>query len=422
MGQPRNIDDEMENGARPGLRQLRYDVGRRPFLVLVELTRACELACQHCRAEAKRDRDPDELTSDEIGGMLDDLGGLGSPRPIVVFTGGDPLLRPDLLELVQRGVGAQLAVSVAPAGTPRATPAVLRELRGAGVATVSFSLDGANAGTHDRFRRTQGSFNWTVAACAAARQAGLRLQLNTTVTAATVHELPEMLRLALRLGVSLWSVFFLVPMGRGSALKPLSAEGIEDALEFLYEAATVVPLKTTEAPQYRRIVLGHGPDDPPAATGRGELYSELHDRLGTLALARAGPDGTRRPAAPALRRRRPPLVVGDGRGVVFVSSRGDVQPSGFLPLVAGNVRERPLADIYSDSELFQSLRDPDQLRGRCGRCEYRVVCGGSRARAFAASGDPLAEDPGCPYQPAGNRGTSSAGALTSRRPTAAVQR
>ncbi|HXZ82874.1 MAG TPA: TIGR04053 family radical SAM/SPASM domain-containing protein [Acidimicrobiales bacterium] len=388
-------------GARSGLRHLRYDLSRRPFLVLFELTRACELACRHCRAEAKRERDPDELTTDEVAAVLDDLGALGSPRPIVVFTGGDPLMRPDLLELVRHGVGSQLAVSVAPAGTPRAARALFRELRQAGVATVSLSIDGASAETHDRFRLTQGSFNWTVAACVAARQAGLRLQLNTTVTAATVHELPEILSLARRLGVSLWSVFFLVPMGRGSALQTLSAEGMEDALEFLYEAATVIPLKTTEAPQYRRIVLRHGTDAPRQPVSQGSLYAELHDRLGTLGLVLPGSESAHRPAGPGGGRRRAPLVVGDGRGVVFISARGKVQPSGFLPLVAGNVRERPLPEIYSDSELFRSLRDPDQLHGRCGRCEYRVPCGGSRARAFAASGDPLAEDPGCPYQPAG---------------------
>jgi radical SAM protein len=401
--------------AQTGLRRLRFDVGSRPFLVLVELTRACELACRHCRAEANRERDPDELTTTEIAAILDDLGSLGSPRPIVVFTGGDPLMRPDLVELVRHGVDAQLAVAVAPAGTPRAAPAVLGELRRAGVSTVSFSLDGASPSTHDGFRLTQGSFNWTVAACTAARRAGLRLQLNTTVTEETAHELPEVLDLARRLGVGLWSVFFLVPMGRGKALRPLSAEGIEDVLEFLFEAAAVIPLKTTEAPQYRRIVLRHGSGAPTGTAERGALYAELHDRLGGLGIplrVRAEAGIT---AASGAGHRRPPLVVGDGQGVVFISSRGDVQPSGFLPLVAGNVRDRPLAEIYADSGLFRSLRDPEQLRGRCGRCEYRDSCGGSRARAFATNGDPLAEDPGCPYEPGSTAVLEPAGTPRSRR-------
>ncbi len=407
------------HAAPSGLRHLRYDVGQRPFLVLFELTRACELACRHCRAEAKRERDADELSSDEVAAVLDDLGALGAPRPIVVFTGGDPLMRPDLLELVRHGVREQLAVSVAPAGTPRAAPGLLRELRQAGVSTVSFSLDGGRAATHDDFRLTPGSFDWTVAACTTARQAGLRLQLNTTVTAATAPELPEMLRLALRLGVGLWSVFFLVPMGRGTTLEPLTATGIEDALEFLYEAATLIPLKTTEAPQYRRIMLSHRADDQVDPDDRGPLYGELHDRLGALGLEPPPSDPARRFATRDGARRRVPLVVGDGRGVVFVSSRGEVQPSGFLPLVAGNVRERPLPDIYSDSKLFRSLRDPDQLRGRCGRCEFREPCGGSRARAFAAFGDPLAEDPGCPYVPGVARDRASGVLAPRSRPTRA---
>jgi len=220
---------------------LRYDVRSRPFIVLFELTRACDLACRHCRAEAKRERDPDELMTGEIVAVLDDLASLGSPRPIVVFTGGDPLVRPDLLNLVRYAVSSQLTASVSPAGTPRATPAVMAELRRAGVRTVSFSLDGARAATHDHFRRTEGSFAWTVAACTSARRAGLRLQLNTTVTAESAVELPEILALALRVGVSLWSVFFLEPTGRGRVMRPLSSNATEDVLEFLHEAATMIP-------------------------------------------------------------------------------------------------------------------------------------------------------------------------------------
>ena len=296
--------------AQTGLRHLRFDVGNRPFLVLVELTRACELACRHCRAEAKRERDPDELTTTEIAAILDDLGSLGAPRPIVVFTGGDPLMRPDLVELVRHGVDAQLAVAVAPAGTPHAAPAVLGELRRAGVSTVSFSLDGASASTHDAFRLTQGSFNWTVAACTAARRAGLRLQLNTTVTEETAHELPEVLDLARRLGVSLWSVFFLVPMGRGKALRPLSAEGIEDVLEFLFEAAAVIPLEDDRGSPVP-------PDRPPSrlrrADGNGGAGSPLRRAPRPSRRPRnppSGPDGSgdhrrlrRGPPAPTARRR-----------------------------------------------------------------------------------------------------------------------
>jgi radical SAM protein with 4Fe4S-binding SPASM domain len=195
----------------------------------------------------------------------------------------------------------------------------------------------------------------------------------------------------------------------------LGAEDIEDTLEFLFEAATAVPLKTTEAPQYRRIVLEHIAGTSAGTSVRGPLYAQLHERLEALGVSATEPAAQRRPAGPGGDHRRPPLAVGDGRGVVFVSSRGDVQPSGFLPLAAGNVRQRPLPEIYADSELFRALRDPDRLGGRCGCCEYREPCGGSRARAYAAGGDPLGEDPGCPYEPAAPRAPAGAQRTGSRQ-------
>ena len=379
-----------------GLRHLRFDVGTRPFLVLFELTRACDLACRHCRAEATPSAEPGELRTDEVCAVLDDLASLGSPRPIVVFTGGDPLTRPDLLELIRHGAGRGLSIAVSPSGTPRATPAALASLRQAGASAVSFSLDGATAATHDDFRGVPGSFAWTVGGCRAALEAGLHVQLNTTVTAETARELPELLALAMDLNVSLWSLFFLVTTGRGRVLHSLSPGETEDVLEFLHEAAAFVPLKTTEAPQYRRVVRQHRERGSSGRAHLGPLYFDLHGRLPvgvpTRALhAHAGPG----------ERRRPPLVVGDARGVVFISYRGEVQPSGFLPLVAGNVRDRPLTDIYATSELLRALRDPSRLHGRCGRCDLREDCGGSRSQAFAATGDPLGEDPNCPYEATG---------------------
>ena len=398
-----------------GARRLRFDVGSRPFLVLLELTRACELACRHCRADAMLDADPDELTTDEVRRVLDDLASLGAPRPIVVLTGGDPLARADLDDIVHHGAAAGLAVAVSPAGTRRASGSRLAALRAAGTGVVSFSIDAASPEAHDAFRRVEGSFDWTVAACRAAASAGLRLQVNTTVSAETVAALPEVLRLVTELGASLWSVFFLVPTGRGTSLRALSAAETEDVLAFLAEAAGILPLKTTEAPAYRRVLLARGSGAWPPDTA-GPLYAELHRRLDLLApsLAKAprpvahpagGPEaahehggGGRRARLPGVARRSP-LAVGDGRGVVFVSHRGEVSPSGFLPLVAGNVRERPLTEIYRRSPLLRALRDPSRLGGRCGRCELAEVCGGSRAQAYARAGDPLGEDPTCPYDP-----------------------
>ena len=337
-------------------------MGKRPLIVLFELTRACALACRHCRAESVPSRDPAELSTEDVFGVLDDLASLGPPRPMVILTGGDPLERPDIIDIVRHGASSGLRMSVSPAGTPRATLAQLSALRLAGAGGVSFSIDGATPATHDAFRGVAGSLGWTLAGCRASREAGLRLQVNTTVAEETVGELPSILRLVGELGASLWSVFFLVPTGRGERLRALDARQTEEVLEFLRDSASTVALKTTEAPQYRRLVIEH-----------------------------AGGEGTPR---------RSPLSVGDGRGVVFVSHTGDVQPSGFLPLVVGNVRQVPLTALYATSPLLRALRDPARLRGRCGRCQFRHACGGSRAQAFARSGDPLGEDPTCVFEPA----------------------
>lgn len=413
-----------------GVRVPRLDVDRRPFLVLMELTRACDLACRHCRAESQPARHPDELTTSEVRAVLDDLAGLGPPRPIVVLTGGDPFKRADLADLVAHGAGLGLTLAVSPSGTPLATGERLRQLRGAGARAVSLSIDGATPAAHDAFRGVPGSFDLTVAACRSAVDAGLHLQVNTTVTAGTVGELPDVLRLAADLGAGLLSVFFLVGTGRGRTLAPLAAADTEEVLHFLFDASSLVPLKTTEAPHYRRVVterlsglsgpgtggarytslmarlanLGAPPGGPPVPSGEARLGPAA---LLPTALPPTRPLGTLPPARPphtpppagTARPRRPPLAVGDGRGVVFVSHTGDVSPSGFLPLAVGTVRQAPLPAIYREAPLLRALRDPDRLGGRCGRCPYRSVCGGSRARAYATFGDPLAEDPACAYEP-----------------------
>ncbi len=376
-------------GAPDGVRRLRFDVAARPFLVLFELTRACDLACAHCRADAHAGADPGELSTGEVLGVLDDLASLGAPRPIVVLTGGDPLQREDLDQLVAHGARGGLTIAVSPAGTPRATAERLARLRRAGASTVSLSLDGASAERHDAFRRVPGSFAWTVDACRAARAVGLRLQVNTTVSHETVLELPALSHLVDELGANLWSCFFLVPVGRGRALSPLSAGETEDALRFLASLARHVPLKTTEAPHYRRLVATEPP--PGRGPAPGPLAGALEERFEALA--------ARSWTAPR-HARRPPLAVGDGQGVVFVSHRGDVSPSGFLPLVVGNVRQQPLTSIYATAPLLSALRDPTRLAGRCGRCTQRDTCGGSRAQAFARTGDVLAEDPSCGFEPA----------------------
>jgi len=345
---------------------------RSPFIAIWETTRACALACVHCRAAAIPRRDPDELTTDEGKALLDRIAAFGEPPPLVVFTGGDPLRRPDITELVAHGTRRGLVVSLTPSGTAAVTLDKLRALRDAGLARLAVSLDGAGADAHDAFRRVRGSHRHTLRIIEHARALGLGLQVNTTVGRQTVGELPALVEQVTGFGVLLWALFFLIPVGRAQAEQALASDEIEDVLRW---AATLQPrvpfgIKTTEAPQYHRV-LGH------ARTGQ--------------------------PVRPRMRAGR---AVTDGNGFVFVDHLGNICPSGFLPLPTGNVRRDDLVAVYREHPLFLGLRDSARLGGRCGRCEWRERCGGSRARAYALHGDPLAEDPGCAYEPAGREAAS----------------
>ena len=377
------------------VRSLHFDVHDRPFIVIWEVTRACALACAHCRADAITRRDPRELSTEDGFALLDDLAALGAPRPIVVLTGGDPFERPDLAELVRHGSSAGLAMALSPSVAPRLTAEVLTLLRTAGASAVSLSLDGATAATHDAFRGFDGVFASTMRAAADVHDAGLRLQINSTVTRANAHELPALLDTVIELGAGLWSVLFLVPTGRGQLLEPLEADEVEDVLMWLASVADRVPIKTTEAPHFRRVVMQRkdaGDQDPPGY---------VPGPLGVgLRAATPPPPAPTNDGGTGTGRVRPPLDVNAGRGFAFIDHIGEVYPSGFLPLSAGSIRSQPFTEIYRSSPLLRSLRDPEQLQGRCGRCEYRSVCGGSRSHAFAVTGDPLAEDPTCAYQPA----------------------
>jgi len=348
------------------------DFDQTPFTIAWEVTRACAYACAHCRAEAEPRRDPGELDTEEALALIDDLAGFGT-RPILVLTGGDPLMRRDIFEIAEHASRRGLRVALTPTATALATRARMETARDAGVRRVAFSIDAPGATLHDRFRGFSGSLERTLRGVEAATDAGLPLQVNTTVCALNADVVESMIPLLELLGIVQWSVFFLVPTGRGQSLEMLSADEHERLIERLAELAPDLPfdLKITAAPQHRRIAARRN--------GGGEL-------------AGAGyrfDDGLRRPAK----------GVNDGRGFMFVSRLGEVMPSGFLPLSAGNVREESAVGIYREAPLFRELRDPDALGGKCGRCEFREVCGGSRARAYAVSGDHLAEDPSCPYRP-----------------------
>lgn len=374
------------------IRAPRHDTADRPFIVIWEATQACPLACLHCRAEARPDRHWGELTEDEARSLMRQVKELGTPPPIFVITGGDPFQRPDLYSLVRYAAEIGLPIAVSPSGTPTLNRDSLTRLRDAGARALSLSLDGATARVHDAFRATPHVYDWTVDAWRNARELGLRVQINTTVTGHNLDDLPEIVRLVHELGATTWSAFLLVPTGRGRLLPPLSPHQVEDVLNFVYDAGAFVPARTTEAHHFRRVViqreiLDREGTDHVRALELGPLYTRLREQLNALDL-------------PRRRSRRAPMDVNAARGFVFVSHLGSVQPSGFLPLSAGNVRDEELGEIYRSSPLFTGLRDPGRLTGRCGKCEFASLCGGSRSRAFALSGDPYAEDPWCPYRPA----------------------
>ncbi len=375
----------------PLIRSYRHDVGIRPFIVIWEMTQACPLACVHCRAEARPERHPGELSTDEARDLMAQVAEFGSPPPMLVLTGGDPFQRPDLLDLVRYGTRLGLPVAVSPSGTPTLTADRLAGLREAGARAISLSLDGSTAEAHDRFRGEPGVFGWTLDAWQAARDLGLKVQVNTTVTGHNLDDLADIAALVSRLGAVSWSAFLLVPTGRGALLPTMTAGQAEDVLNFAYDAGEFVPARTTETHHFRRVViqreiLRQRGADHVAVLGLGELYLRLRQRLGELGL-------------PLRKARRPPANVNAGQGFVFVSHLGTVYPSGFLPLSGGSVRTSRLADVYRTSPLFTGMRDHGRLAGRCGACEFASVCGGSRSRAFALTGDAYAEDPWCSYQP-----------------------
>ena len=340
-----------------------------------ETTRACALSCVHCRAEAISRRDPGELTTEEGKRLLDRVAAFGDPAPILVLTGGDPLRRPDITELVSHGTARGISMSLTPSGTAAVTEPRLRALRDAGLARLAVSLDGATAEAHDAFRRVRGSHRYTMRIIEHARALSLPLQINTTVCKQTLRDLPALARQMEDSGVVLWALFFLIPVGRAVADQGLPAEEIERVLEWAADLATRAPfgVKTTEAPHYHRVLAQRGQSSRPPS-----IVADAAPGL----IGRAG------------------RAVTDGNGFVFVDHVGRICPSGFLPMPAGNVRTDDLVAVYREHPLFTSLRDPARLGGRCGRCEYRDSCGGSRARAWAASKDPLAEDPGCAHVPA----------------------
>jgi len=351
------------------------DFSQAPFLVIWEVTRACALACVHCRADAIPCRDSQELTTEEGCRLIDQIRAMGPRPPLFVLTGGDPMRRPDLTALVRYAAGAGLTVALTPSGTAAATRARLAELKDAGLSRIAVSLDGPTPESHDAFRRVRGSYAWTMRIIDAAVDLGLPLQINSTISKLTLPSLEAMALRVSELPITLWALFFLIQTGRGASLEQITAEECERVLHYLYELSLTSSfgIKTTEAPHYQRIVWERE-------------QQRLHEGLPTGAVERR-------------RQLRAPRGVSDGNGFVFVDHVGNICPSGFLPASRGNVRTNDLADVYRHDELFTRLRNEHALLGKCGRCRFRSICGGSRARAFAATGAVMASDPLCIYDP-----------------------
>ena len=341
-----------------------------PMLVIWEVTQACDLACVHCRASAQSERNPAELSTEQGYRLLDEIRSFG--EPLMVFTGGDPLKRPDLFELIRHAVKIGLRTNVTPSATPLLTAEAIDRFKEAGISRMAISVDGHDAASHDDFRGIPGTFDRAMFALSHARDIGLDTQFQTTVTRRNMAHLPEIAEIVREMRSKMWSLFFLIVTGRALENDDLRAEEYEGVFQFMYELSKTAPfgIKTTEAMHYRRYVAQrikaeHGVTENESAKG--------------VAWRTAG--------------------VSDGKGFVFVSHQGEIFPSGFLPVTGGNVLRDSLTDVYRNSDLFKSLRDTTQREGKCGICEYQKICGGSRSRAYALTGDFLAEDPRCVYQP-----------------------
>lgn len=375
------------------------DYTQSPFIVIWEVTRACALKCLHCRAEAQYRADPEQLTFEEGKNLIDQIAELDNP--LFVFTGGDPLMRPDLYELIRYAVEEKhLSVSMTPSATPRVTRQAIVKAKEAGLSRWAFSLDGSCAEIHDHFRGTPGSFEQTMKGMEWLKELELPIQINTTVSNYNLQDLEAISLLVQEMGAVLWSVFFLVPTGRGMVKDIISPKQHEEVMKWLAQRSRQVPfgIKATEAPHYRRVFTQEMSRQRREQTGD---LAGTGPRLGLGGKVPPGDFGNQ--PAPVTKRTdmlgRAPKGVNDGDGFVFISHIGEVYPSGFLPVRCGNVKDQPLGELYRNSPVMKELRDKTLLKGKCGVCEFKELCGGSRARAYAMTGDYLESDPYCAYLP-----------------------
>jgi AdoMet-dependent heme synthase len=369
------------------------DYDETPFLAIWEVTQSCDLACKHCRAAAQPIAHPDQLSFEEGKALIDQIAAMHIP--VFVFTGGDPLKRADVFDLIRYAASQGVHVAVTPSATPLLTRDAIFKMKEAGVVRLGISLDGSTPEIHDAFRGLPGAWARTIQAVEWAGEAGIPIQVHSTISRHNRHDLDGLCNLFEKLAIVMWNVFFLVPVGRGQLDDLLSGEEFEQVFGKIYELSHRVSfqIKTTEAMHYRRYLLQHNLEERKFAHGNGYDSRPTNHEPRSYEPGAPTADGQSRAMGWATRR------VNDGKGFVFISHVGNVYPSGFLPIHAGNIRETPLAEIYRNAPIFKALRDTGRLEGKCGACEFKEICGGSRARAYALTGDPLAQEPCCIYQP-----------------------
>ena len=391
---------------RQAMTTLDYD--RAPFLAIWETTQACDLTCKHCRASAQPLSHPSQLTTAEATNLIDQIAEM--QVPLFVFTGGDPLKRPDIFQLIRHAASKGVHAALTPSATPLLTREAIFRMKEAGLSRLAVSLDGSVPEIHDSIRGIPGTWERTLEAIGWANEAKLPIQVHTVVSRLNIDDLDKLAVLLTQKQIVMWSFFFLVPVGRGKTDDLLTGEEFEAVFAKMWELTKRVPfaIKTTEAMHYRRYLIQqrliegrptsgvhddagaaptHPAGHPGGVAGAGHPGSGWASNRGSGSEAKAVGWATKR--------------VNDGRGFVFISHIGKVYPSGFLPIEGGDLHKDTLAHIYQESPIFVKLRDSGLLHGKCGACEYRNICGGSRARAYAVTGDVMAEEPCCIYQPRG---------------------
>lgn len=339
-------------------------------MIAWEVTRSCNLNCVHCRAASSLGPYSGELSTEKCFKLIDEIAAVSTP--VIILTGGEPLLRPDIFEIASYGTTRGLRMVMATNGT-LVTPAVAQKMMQSGIKRVSISMDGRDAQSHDAFRQEKGAFDKAMAGIAVLKDAGMEFQINTTITTANLDQIKDILALAKNIGAAAHHIFLLVPTGRGKDLagQAITAADYEETLMWFHQESLSceIQLKATCAPHYFRIMHQNKPKDkkPVQKTG-GHFHESTRGCLGGITFC-------------------------------FISHTGQVQPCGYLELDCGNVKKKSFPDIWEKSEVFRNLRDYSKYGGKCGRCEFIKVCGGCRARAYEATGDYLAEEPLCLYDP-----------------------